>query len=183
MKSRARTSRDPNHAGTALSSQPDRGSRGKSSEGPANLPAMSDQSLELRLSACARAGDIDGLLELVGENPSWEPEEAAYKWLNVASDFGHDEADDMIDSVVEGSLYADDDNYVTGHAHFELAVSYLTGGSGLPVDYDKARKPLKEMVTRHYTDTVEDGGRLLTNARRDLAPEARVVFDTALGRT
>jgi hypothetical protein len=143
---------------------------------------MSDQSLELRLSACARAGDIDGLLELVGENPSWEPEEAAYKWLNVASDFGHDEADDMIDSVVEGSLYADDDNYVTGHAHFELAVSYLTGGTGLPVDYDKARKHLEEMVNRHYPDTVEDGERLLTNARRDMTPEARAVFDTALAR-
>jgi hypothetical protein len=141
---------------------------------------MHDQSLELRLSACARAGDIDGLWELVGENPAWEPEEVAYKWLNVASDFGHDEAADMIDSVVEGSLYADDDNYVTGHAHFELAVSYLTGGAGLPVDYDRARKHLEEMVKRHYPYTIQDGEKLLAEARRGMTPEACVVYDTAL---
>ena len=143
---------------------------------------MSDQSLELRLSACARSGDLDGLLELVGEDPDWEPEALAYKWLNVASDFGHDEADDMIDSVVEGSLYADDDNYVTGHAHFELAVAYLTGGAGLPVDYDKARSHLEEMVTRHYPDTIKDGEKMLAKAREDMTPEARAVFDAALSQ-
>jgi hypothetical protein len=38
------------------------------------------------------------------------------------------------------------------------------------------------MVDRHYPDTIEDGERLLTNARGDMTPEARAVFDTALAR-
>ena len=143
---------------------------------------MTDQSLELRLSAHAQAGDIEGLLELVDGNPAWEPAEAAYKWLNVARDFGHEAADEMIDSVLEGALHADDDNFVTGHAHFELTVLYLTGGAGLPVDYDKARKHLDEMAQRDYPRHLEGGEEMLAEARRDMTPEARAVFDAGLRR-
>ena len=119
---------------------------------------------------------------MVGEDLSEEPGGLVYKWLNVASDFGHDEADDMIDSVVEGVLYADDDNYITGQAHFELAVSYLTGSYGLPVDYDRARSHLDEMVKRHYPDTVMSGEKMLAEARRDMTTEACAVYDATLAR-
>lgn len=127
---------------------------------------MNDQSREIQLLSLARDGDVAGLLELAYDDPAGDPDEMAYKWLNVAADFGHDEAEDMVDAFHQGPLHADDDNLVSGHAHFELAVAYLTGRDGLPVDFGKARGHVKEMAVRHYPYTVQDGKGMLAEARR-----------------
>lgn len=135
------------------------------------------------MSALAQAGDLEGvtrLLELAHGDPSRDPDLLAYKWFNVASDFGHEDADELVDAVLEGPLHADDDNYVTGHAHFELAVSYLTGHHGLPVDHDKARQHLAEMLSRGYPHAVADGEGMLAQARSGMDPKAQKVFDAAL---
>ncbi|MFE4924720.1 hypothetical protein [Streptomyces sp. NPDC056661] len=141
---------------------------------------MSDQILQERLFALASAGNIEELMMLVGDDTSEDPGQAAYKWLNVASDFGHAAADEMIDAVLEGDLYADDDNCATGHAHFELSVSYLTGRDGFPVDYGRAQEHLEAMLSRGYPDSLQDGTSLLTEARAKMNPEAQQLFDTAL---
>lgn len=86
----------------------------------------------------------------------------------------------MIDAVLQGPLHADDDGYITGHAHFQLAISYLTGGEGLPVDYDLARRHLGEMLARDYPYTVQDGEGMLAAARDGLLAPARAVFDEAI---
>jgi hypothetical protein len=133
--------------------------------------------VEDRLSERARAGDLDGLMALLDLA---DPGMLAYKWLQVASDFGHDEADDLIDAVLESLLHTDDDDFVTGQAHFELGVAYLTGGHGLPVDHSRGREHLTEMVRRRYPDHVEGGDAMLAEARSKMAPEAQRVFDAAL---
>ena len=150
------------------------------------MPDVTDQDLETRLSAPAQAGEIERLMELINSElgPAEDPYEAfglAYKWLTVASDAGHDEADEMIESVLT-ALHADDDNFVTGHAHFELAVSYLTGRHGLPVDFDKAHTHIDAMLSRHYPCSVQDGEGLLAEARRGMDPAAQAVFDGALAQ-
>lgn len=147
---------------------------------------MTDQDVETRLSALARAGDIGHLMELIDGvlGPAEDPYEAfglAYKWLTVASDSGHDEADEMIESTLT-ALYADDDNFVTGHAHFELAVLYLTGRHGLPVDFDKARTHVDAMLSRRYPYSLQGGEDLLAEARRGMDPAAQAVLDAALTR-
>jgi hypothetical protein len=63
------------------------------------------------MSALTQASDIEGLMALVDAadaDPSGDPDGLAYKWLNVASDFGHDDADELIDAVLAGPLHADD---------------------------------------------------------------------------
>ena len=144
---------------------------------------MAEPGLETRLSALAREGEVERLLELIdaGAPDDETMYYLAYKWLIVARDFGHENAGEMIDAVVQGSLYADDDNGVTGHAHFELAVAYLTGADGLPVDHDRARGHLREMRDRKYPDHVQGGEGLLAEARRRMTPAAQVVFDIAPG--
>jgi hypothetical protein len=143
---------------------------------------MNDQNLEAGLLTVAQAGDIEGLLELAYRTPSEESHGVAYKWLAVASDFGHEEADEMIDVLLEGPLHADDDNFVSGHAHFELAVSYLIGRDGLPVDFDKARVHVAEMVNRRYPYSLQNGEELLVEARKGMSPQACAVFDAAFTR-
>ncbi|MFE4924302.1 hypothetical protein [Streptomyces sp. NPDC056661] len=149
---------------------------------------MGDQGVEERLFALAAAGSVEELMAvLLDQNVSVDSGEAAdewakaaYKWLNVASDYGYGEADEMIDDVLEYVLRHDGDNFVTGCAHFELAVSYLIGSDGLPVDFEKAQIHLEEMLRRGYPDSLQDGNSLLDEARVGMNPEAQQVFDAAL---
>jgi hypothetical protein len=139
-----------------------------------------DDDLSSRLLALARAGDLDALIELAYADGEGDDEVAAgnaYKWLAVASDFGHGEADDLIDDLHNGPLHADDDNYISGHVHFDLAVSYLTGGDHLPVDFDRAREHLREMLVRGYPASVQGGEEMLAEARATMPLTARAVFD------
>jgi len=117
---------------------------------------MAGEGVESRLCVLAQVGDLDELLNLVDISVD-DADYLAYKWLTAASDFGHDDADELVDAVLAGPLHADDDNLVTGHAHFELAVAYLTGDHGVPVDHDRACRHLGEIATRRYPRYVQDG--------------------------
>lgn len=102
-----------------------------------------------------------------------------YKWLKVAADFGHDATE-----YVDASLWLLEDsadvNMVTGEAHFELAVGYLTGQHGLPVDLDRARRHLEPTAFWHFPKHVQDGADLVAEARQGMDTAARAVFDAAL---
>ena len=148
---------------------------------------MDDQATEIRLFVLAAAGSVEELMAVLaedaptgcdGEADEWAG--AAYKWLNVASDHGHDEADDMIDDLLESVLRHDDDHLVTGHVHFELAAGYLTGNNGLPVDFDKAHHHLMEMLDRGYPVSVQSARTLLDEARETMDSQARHAFDAVL---
>jgi hypothetical protein len=139
---------------------------------------MSDQPTGRQLLALAREGDLEPLLHLCDIDGDGEGDILAYKWLNVASDFGHVEADDMIDDVMEvSSLRYDDDSSVTGGVHFDLGVAYLTGGDGLPLDLDLGQSHLAHAVECRYPAGIQGGDELVAQARAALTGAARAVFD------
>ena len=80
----------------------------------------------------ARQGDLEGLAVL--------PAPLAYRWLQVARDFGHVAADPLIDDLLDGGLQ--DDEAVVAGEHFTLGVDYLRG-DGLPVDLERAEMHLE----------------------------------------
>jgi hypothetical protein len=138
------------------------------------------QSLDRQIATAARTGDLDVLMELVSQHPSEDEAFLLYKWLNVASDFGHDEADELVESLLNSELHAADDQFVSGQAHLELATAYLTGRDHLEIDFDRGRTHVHEMRARSYPDGVQDAAQLLDNARAGMSPGARAVFDRAL---
>lgn len=126
----------------------------------------------------AIAGEVDALCAFTDGDANGENDVLVYKWLCVASDFGHAAADGRITDLMAGSSLAyDDDQYETGHAHFELGVAYLRGTEGLPIDHAKARTNLEAAYTRNYPMSVQDGDGMLALARTRLVGDARVVFD------
>lgn len=93
----------------------------------------------------ARKGQLEKLARL-------EPARDAYKWLCAAGDFGHEEFEDFIADVRETtSLRYDDSGFEFAAAHWELAVAYLEGAEGLPVDLELAATHLGEAFEDHRT--------------------------------
>ena len=126
----------------------------------------------------AMAGKTRELLNLLVHVPEDDRDETAYKWLVVASDFGHEDADDVIGDLLEGSsLRYDDDQFVTGNAHWELGLAYLTAGEHLPRDLEKARTQLVSALERGYPMSVQESDAMLAQARTRLAPDALAIFD------
>ena len=131
-----------------------------------------------RLAELAIAGNTNMLLGLMNHVPEDDRDATAYKWLAVASDFGHEDADELIGDLLEGtSLRFDDDQFVTGHAHWELGLAYLTATDGLPRDLDKARGQLVSALERGYPMSVQESDTMLAHARARLAPDSLAVFD------
>jgi hypothetical protein len=130
------------------------------------------------LVVLARAGDLQPILHLCGVDDDGEGDILAYKWLNVASDFGHAEADDLVDDLLErSSLRYDDDNLVTGGVHFELGVAYLNGGDCLPRDPKLARQHLTTAARCRYPEGLQGSDELLAHTRTVLAGESQVIFN------
>ena len=126
----------------------------------------------------AQAGDLDALLARMDDVPEEDRDEAAYKWLNVAVDFGHGEADERIADLMEGSsLRFDDDQFLTGNAHWELGLAYLTGGDSLPCDLVKAATHLEAARDCGYPMSIEEGDEMIFDARKQLSGNARATFD------
>jgi hypothetical protein len=145
----------------------------------AKQPATKQQKASPEhLAALAMRGDINVLFGLMDGVAESERDALAYKWLSVASDFGHTDADDMMDDLQEASsLRYDDDQLETGNAHWELGLAYLTGTDGLPRDLDKARSQLASARERNYPMSVQESDQMMTKARARLAPDALTVFD------
>jgi TPR repeat protein len=126
----------------------------------------------------AQAGDLDALLARMEDVPEEDRDEAAYKWLNVAVDFGHGDADELIADLMEGSsLRFDDDQFLTGNAHWELGLAYLTAGDSLPKDLAKATTHLQAARDCGYPMSVETGDEMILDARHKLGGDARMAFD------
>jgi TPR repeat protein len=138
--------------------------------------------------ALAKKGDLDALLELayaeVEGDDTDEADAQAFKWLTVALDFGHADAEDMIADLYEGtSLRFDDDQFVAGETHLELGVAYLLGSDGLAKDLSKARSHLEQADECGFPASVQGGEELLAEHRAKLSGEALAVFDAVYPRS
>lgn len=138
---------------------------------------MSADWLEL-----ARKGDLDALLELayadVEGDETEEADARAFKWLTVALDFGHANAEDLIADLYEGtSLRFDDDQFVAGETHLELGVAYLLGTDGLAKELTKARTHLEQADECGFPASVQGGEEMLAEIREKLPADALAVFD------
>jgi hypothetical protein len=140
---------------------------------PAQKAAVSAHSGE-ELAKVAMSGDLKVLYGLVNGAPNRDL--VAYKWLAVASDFGHADADEMLASLRE-TLSDADAQTGTGAAHFELGLAYLTGGDGLPTDHDKARSQLASAKERDYPGDDTTAASILQRGRGRLDSDALAVFD------
>jgi hypothetical protein len=133
-----------------------------------------------KLLAAAKAGDLDELFELVSaaaDEGQCDPDETAYKWLHVALDVGHQEAEERLEDLECGSsLRFDDGQMLVGLIHLELGEAYLRGSDGLPIDDALARQHLTfaASVKVHETTDVAQG---FPELRRTLSDSARAVFD------
>ncbi|WP_412542127.1 hypothetical protein R8Z50_06200 [Longispora sp. K20-0274] len=112
----------------------------------------------------ARRGDLGELARL--------SDPLAYRWLQVARDYGHVAADELIDGLLEGPLR--DHGDVVGAEHFALGVAYLLGRE-LPVSYENG-----EMHLEAARD-LGVAGEALAAARAGLSPGAVGVFDRVFG--
>jgi hypothetical protein len=115
--------------------------------------------------ALASTGKLDRLLEVLGDAAP----ETIYYWLQVATDFGHDAADDMLVTLEEHQL----DPEHAESLRCDLAAGYLTG-DGLPVDFDKAAA---------YFESLEGDAALIERLRREIDPSLRARFDAAFPRS
>lgn len=139
-------------------------------------PATSDFFLSARNGDFDRLGELVDLADAAGEDQ--EPDALAYKWLCIAGDHGHDEADAMIEDLLNASMLAyDDDRVVVGSTHFELGLAYLRGADGLPADHDLGRGHLESAQEAHWPWTAQGADELVEQERRTLDPAARAVFD------
>ena len=135
-----------------------------------------------QLAAVAMAGDLPKLMGLMNNIPEDDRDQTAYKWLAVASDFGNEDAEDVMGDLLEAtSLRFDDDQLLTGNAHWELGVAYLTGTDGLPRDLEKAAAQLASAHERGSPMSVQESDAMLASTRARLAPDALAVFDAVYG--
>jgi len=142
------------------------------------MATKQDDPTSEQLARMAIAGDVEGLFGLMDGEAENDRDGLVYKWLVVASDFGHDNADEYIDGLLEASsLRYDDDQFETGNAHWELAQAYLTATEGLPRDLERGRTHLEEAKTRHYPMSVQGSDKMIADARAPLPADARAVFD------
>jgi len=112
----------------------------------------------IELATLARKGNLDALFGLMDLDSSSPNDRDAYKWLCAAADFGHEEANDLIDDVMEvSSMRYDDDQYETAAAHWELAAAYLEGADGLPRDLALAKNHLADAFRIHDLDGINAG--------------------------
>lgn len=134
----------------------------------------------------ARKGDLDALMALSTHSPEGWEDAQAYKWLVAAEDFGHTAATAKILELLEvSSLRYDDGNMLTGHMHYELAMAYLTGEDGLPLDLAKARKNLalsREGIQNIDLDFEADRKKLRGDALRVYDGEIPASLRNASGR-
>lgn len=122
----------------------------------------------------ALAGDVEPLVALAEEDSG-----LAYKWLCLAADQGSEEAAGLVEDLLEASdLRYDDDGFITGQAHFELGLAYLTGADGVPVDAGRAEEYLRNAAG--YPHGLEGGDEILASAREPLDPAQREIFDRSI---
>jgi TPR repeat protein len=152
---------------------------------PAKKRAGSEADLEeppakADLARLAMTGAVDKIFALTFAE-SDEDDALAYKWLQVAADFGHADAGPSIEDVCElTSMRYDDDQITAGHLQFELAAAYLTGGEGLPRDLARAKQRLIAARDTGFPQTKDDT-QLLKQTRKAVDKAALAVLNKFLG--
>ena len=140
-------------------------------------PAVSRAHGRSRPPECRQAVQVlQGGEKFVGSDD--DSDERAYKWLLVAADFGHAEAEEWLDTLRESSsLRYDDDQFCTGNAHWELGVAYLAGADGLPRDHARAKAHFNEARARGYPHSVTGSSKMLADARKAGGNDGRAIVD------
>lgn len=99
----------------------------------------------------ARENNLELLYNIIDCDANRNNDYKAYKWLWVAKNFGSMRVDALIEDIEEiSSLKYDDDGYKKANVHYELAIAYLSGDEGLPVDLFFAEEHLK--MASEYID-------------------------------
>ncbi len=152
---------------------------------PKSTTVENSKSDSAQLLAYAREGKLDAILLATGHNepdgfydngPEAEGDPEAYKWLLIARDFGHAEADKVLDDLRSiSSLRYDDGNLVTGIIEYQLGLAYLRGSEGLAIDFAKADLHLRSGVNGARNTDVD-----FELDRVTLTGRAREVFDLAI---
>ncbi|KOG55751.1 hypothetical protein ADK75_10110 [Streptomyces virginiae] len=105
-----------------------------------------------------------------------------YKLLNVAADFGHLEADALIDNILDSSsLVFDYDRSAQGNVHFDLGVAYLRGTDGLPVDLERSRSHLELSHECQWPLRLKQGEGILNDVRTILSASQLALFKKIYG--
>ena len=142
------------------------------------ITSVDDGSEVARLAELAREGNIAELLETINEESPDNVEVMTYAWLLVVEDYGYPEAQRMIDNLLaSGTLLNEDGGSILGAVHHELAIAYLTGQDGLPVDYGRARRHLHQMTDLGFPTRLPDSAELVAESRARLTPAALQVFN------
>lgn len=107
----------------------------------------SEVHVNKHLAALAKKGDVDSILQLANSNTEVEHDRLTYKWLLLAKDFGHANADDAMSEFLEFStLRYDDEQIEKATAQCELGLDYLAGRAGVPHSKDLAVRHLRESL-------------------------------------
>lgn len=85
---------------------------------------------ESQLLLHAQSGNIEELVKAVERQVAddFERDEMLYRWLWICHGFGHSDAEEWADDMLEtSSLHSDDDQITVALTHLELAELYLLG--------------------------------------------------------
>jgi hypothetical protein len=137
---------------------------------------MAKAASEEDLLRHAREGNVASLLEVAAADPH-----AAYFWLLVAHDLGHDEAADGIGDIEECYDFKyDDDGLARMTLHRALAEAYLKGTRGLDVNVERGKKHLEEYLD--VAQAVVEGGGVddLRALAADLQGDARLAVEVCI---
>ncbi len=147
-------------------------------------PVTADKRAGARKSLVELAlqGDADKLYALI--EPGGTNDLEIYKWLHVARDLGGEDADELIGDMLElTSLRYDDSRAERAAAHWQLAVHYLEGSGGLPLDLQFAKRHLKEAFQYNDLSSINACTGLSLSAEPVLARlgrEARTLLELQL---
>lgn len=109
----------------------------------------------------AKEGNIEEIMTLVEEEEDeGERDMLAYQWLSIAADFGHEEAEEIIEQLMEVASLRYWDNGEFQVAHFEIGQWYIDGKYNLPRDIEKALQHFREaegleQFVTGYEDDIE----------------------------
>jgi hypothetical protein len=119
----------------------------------------------------AQKGDLEAIRRLMHNPNDAEKAELALIWFLVAKDYGHIQAQQEIDDLLEVTvLRYDDDGFALGQAHYALLLAYLRGDHGLTPDTQKAAAHA-ELICAVF-NTNQD----IPSDAQSLPPEKRALF-------
>lgn len=131
----------------------------------------------------ARKGNLEVLFNLMDCDVNNNNDRDAYKWLWVARDLSCKKIDALIDDILEvSSLRYDDNNDTKANVHCKLALAYLNGDGGFPIDLYLAEEHLK--MASEYIDLRDFITQVISNfkgqERKLLETYRQSNFDTNL---